>query len=223
LSEAQLVVASGNAGKLAELRALLAALPLRVLGLGDFAPVAFPEEGDDYAANAAAKARAAAGALGRPALADDSGLEVEGLGGAPGPRSARYGGPGLADAERSALLLRELAARAGASRRARFVCVAALALPGGELRSARGSCAGRIARAPRGASGFGYDPIFEPSEPGFSDGRTLAELGEEAKARISHRARAVAALLPAIRELVLVDAAGVALGGAAQASPAKRS
>jgi len=213
VTDAVLVVATANPGKLAELRELLGGLPLRVLGLGEVQPVAFPEEGDDYAANAAAKARAAAEALGRPALADDSGLEVAGLGGAPGPHSARFGGPGLSDRERAALLLERLAP--AADRRARFVCVAALALPGGALRSARGVCSGRIAAAPRGAAGFGYDPVFEPDEPGFRDGRTLAELGAAAKRRISHRARAVEALLPAIRELVI--------GDAAQANPAKRS
>jgi XTP/dITP diphosphohydrolase len=206
-----LVVATGNAGKLAELRALLAPLPLRVAGLAEFAPVAFPDEGDDYAANAEAKARAAARALALPALGDDSGLEVEALGGAPGPRSARYGGPGLADADRTALLLRELGARGG-DRRARFVCVAALALPDGAVRTARGACEGRIGTAPRGANGFGYDPVFEPDGPG---GRTFAELGAEEKDHLSHRGRAVRALLPAIRELVL--------GGAPQASAAKRS
>jgi XTP/dITP diphosphohydrolase len=210
-----LVVATGNPGKLAELRALLAGLPLRVAGLAEFPPLAFPDEGDDYAANAAAKARAAAAALGAPALADDSGLEVDALGGAPGPRSARFGGPGLDDAGRAALLLRELAAHTGAPRGARFVCVAAVALPGGALRSARGSCAGRIASAPRGRSGFGYDPVFEPDEQAAPGRRTLAELGPEEKARISHRARALAALRPALEELVL--------GGAPQARAAKRS
>lgn len=215
MSDAVLVVATGNAGKLAELRALLAELPLRVLGLGELPAVAFPEEGDDYAANAQAKACAAATALGRPALADDSGLEVAALGGAPGARSARFGGPDLSDAERAALLLERLEETPAADRSARFVCAAALALPGGTVRSALGSCAGRIARGARGRAGFGYDPVFEPDEPGFRDGRTLAELGAEAKQRISHRARAVSALLPAIRELVL--------GDAPQASPAKRS
>jgi XTP/dITP diphosphohydrolase len=210
-----LVVATGNAGKLGELRALLAGLPLRVAGLAGLPPVAFPEEGDDYEANAIAKARSAAGALGHAALADDSGLEVEGLGGAPGPRSARYGGPGLRDAERVALLLGELAGRPEAARRARFVCVAALALPGGALRTARGSCAGRIAAGPRGAAGFGYDPVFEPQEPDLAGGRTLAELAPDEKARISHRARAVRALLPEIRRLLLAQAP--------QPSAAKRS
>jgi XTP/dITP diphosphohydrolase len=196
----RLVVATGNAAKLAELRALLAELPLRVGGLAGLPPVAFPEEGDDYEANAAAKARAAAAALGCAVLADDSGLEVAGLGGAPGPRSARYGGPGLGDAGRVARLLRALGERPGADRSARFVCVAALALPDGTLRSARGECRGRIAEAPRGSGGFGYDPIFVPDE-GPGGGTTLAELAPEAKHRLSHRGRAVRALLPALAEL----------------------
>lgn len=215
MTEPELVVATGNAGKLAELQALLAGLPLRVRGLAGLPEVRFPEEGDDYAANAEAKARAAARALGRPALADDSGLEVAALGGAPGPRSARFGGPGLSDAERTALLLERLAALPPCDRRARFVCVAALALPDGSVRRAEGTCSGRIALGPRGEAGFGYDPVFEPDEPGVAGGLTLAELGAETKQRISHRGRALRALLPAIRELVL--------GGGAQASPAKRS
>lgn len=196
-----LVVATANRGKVRELRALLAGLDLRVAGLDELAPVAFPEEGDDYEANAAAKARAAADQLGLPALADDSGLEVEALGGAPGPRSARYGGPGLDDVARSALLLRELAARPGATRRARFVCVAALALPGGETAVARGECAGTLAEAPRGSGGFGYDPVFVADEAGSRDGRTLAELTAAEKERVSHRARALAALRPRLAAL----------------------
>ena len=208
-----LVVATANAGKLRELRELLAGVELRVVGLDEAGPVAFPGEGDDYAANATAKARAAATQLGLPALADDSGLEVEGLGGAPGPRSARYGGAGLDDAGRSALLLRELDARPGASRRARFVCVAALALTDGALHVRRAECAGRIAASARGAGGFGYDPVFELDEPGFRDGRTMAELEPAEKARVSHRARALAALRTEL----------AALGASAQAQAAKRS
>jgi XTP/dITP diphosphohydrolase len=198
----RLVLASANPGKLAELRALLCGLAARVVGLEGLAPIAFPDEGDDYAANAAAKARAAADALGCAAIADDSGLEVAGLDGAPGPRSARYGGPGLDDAGRVARLLGELAARPGADRSARFVCVAAVALPGSAPRIARGECLGRIALAPRGRSGFGYDPVFEVREPGFDGSRTMAELAPEEKARISHRARAVAALVPELRRLL---------------------
>jgi len=211
-------LATGNAGKVRELRELLEPLDLRAAGLDELGPVAFPAEGDDYEANARGKALAAARALGLPALADDSGLEVEGLGGAPGVRSARYGGPALDDAGRCALLLRELAARPGASRRARFVCVAALALPNGELHAARGVCLGTIEPAPRGASGFGYDPVFRVDEPGFRDGRTLAELAPGEKAQLSHRARALAALGPALAALARAGSAG-----AAQASAAKRS
>jgi XTP/dITP diphosphohydrolase len=160
--------------------------------------VRLPPEGGDYAENAAAKARAAALASGLPALADDSGIEVAALGGAPGPRSARYGGEGLDDAGRVRLLLDELHALGPlASRAARFVCCAALALPSGELHAARGECAGRILGAPRGASGFGYDPVFAPER----DARSMAELSEAEKNRISHRARALAALGPALAAL----------------------
>lgn len=186
----EIVVATSNPGKLREVRAILADLPVRLRDLSALPPVAFPEEGEDYEANAVAKARAVATALGMHALADDSGLEVEGLGGAPGPRSARYGGPGLDDAGRSARLLEAAAALRGDSRRARFVCVAAWAAPGGAIHVARGACEGRLLRAPRGRGGFGYDPLFE-AEAG---GRSMAELPAEEKNRISHRARALRAL-----------------------------
>jgi len=192
---AVLVVATSNPGKLRELRAILGDLPLVLRGLDEVPDVAFPEEGDDYAANAAAKARAAAAATGLPALADDSGLEVDALGGEPGPRSARFGGPGLGDAERAGALLAAVAARGG-PRGARFVCVAALATPDGAVTAARGECPGRLLTAPRGEGGFGYDPVFEVA-PGVS----MAELPEEEKNRISHRARALAALSEALRDL----------------------
>ncbi len=189
-SPGEIVVASSNPGKLREFRAILSDRSFRLLGLGDFPPLALPEEGDDYAANARAKARHAADGLGRWALADDSGLEVEALGGRPGPYSARYGGPGLDDAGRCQRLLAELEGVEDGRRGARFVCVAALAAPGGELWSARGELEGRVLRAPRGRGGFGYDPIFQ-----LADGRALAELSEAEKNQLSHRARAVAALL----------------------------
>jgi XTP/dITP diphosphohydrolase len=189
-----LVLATGNRGKLAEFAALLGPLALELRSLADFPEVALPPEGDDYAGNAAAKARAAAAATGLAALGDDSGLEVRALGGAPGPHSARFGGPGLDDAARSRRLLEALAACGGADRRARFVCVAALALPDGTLATARGECPGRILDAPRGAGGFGYDPVFQP------DGHeaSMAELPPAVKNRISHRGRALAALGPAL-------------------------
>lgn len=185
-----MVIATGNAGKVREIREILAECPIQLVGLEAAGPVTFPEEGDDYEANAVAKARAAARQLGRTAIADDSGLEVNGLGGAPGPRSARYGGPGLDSPGRVAHLLAELAARSGPDRRARFVCVAALATAGGETWTARGECEGSIAEAPEGIGGFGYDPVFRPR----GDARTLACWPAAEKHRISHRGRAFRAL-----------------------------
>lgn len=190
MSAAEVVVATSNPGKLREVRAILADLEGPVLALDAFPPLRFPEEGDDYEENAAAKARTCALATGRLALADDSGLEVRALGGRPGVRSARYGGPGLDDAGRIARLLEELRGVAEEQRGARFVCVAALARPDGSVRSARGSCEGRILAAPRGESGFGYDPVFQPIGQGVS----MAELSEAEKNRLSHRARAFRAL-----------------------------
>ncbi|MDJ0868292.1 MAG: RdgB/HAM1 family non-canonical purine NTP pyrophosphatase [Myxococcota bacterium] len=186
----EVVLASGNPGKLREVRAILAALPIRLVGLEACPGVVMPEEGDDYEANAVAKARTAAQTSGRVALGDDSGLEVDALGGAPGPRSARYGGPGLDDAGRTARLLAELEGVPTAQRGARFVCVAALAAPDGRVAVARGECVGRIAEAPSGAGGFGYDPVFQIE----AHGCTMAELPAAAKHAISHRGHAFRAL-----------------------------
>jgi XTP/dITP diphosphohydrolase len=192
-----LVLATANRGKRAELAELLAGHGLRLASLADFPGIALPEEGDDYAANAAGKARAVARASGLPALGDDSGIEVTALGAAPGPRSARYGGAGLDDAARSALLIEALDATGAADRSARFVCVAALARPDGSVTSAFGECRGRILRAPRGSGGFGYDPVFQPEGHAVS----MAELPAATKNRISHRARALAELAPALAAL----------------------
>ena len=189
------IVATKNAGKLAEMRALLGDLPLALRSLADLPRIELPPEGDDYAANAVAKARAVALATGLPALGDDSGLEVDALGGRPGVNSARYGGPGRDDAARVALLLHELASVPEAQRSARFVCVVALVTPDGDSRMARGSCEGRILAAPRGAGGFGYDPVFAPEGRDVS----LAELPADEKNRLSHRGRAVVALLAKLR------------------------
>ena len=150
----RLWVASGNAGKVREIAGLLAACPLEVAPLPPDHGIAFPEEGDDYTANAIAKAKAVAAALGAPAVADDSGLEVDALGGGPGPRSARYGGPGLDDAGRVARLLAALEGVPVASRGARFYCVAACALPDGRSVTAAGECPGRIATGRRGRGGI---------------------------------------------------------------------
>ena len=193
----EVVVATSNPGKLREIRAILGELPLAIVGLDAVADVHFPEEGDDYEANARVKAQAVASRSGRPAVADDSGLEVEGLGGAPGPRSARYGGPALDDAGRVAHLLEEMQSLAGDARRARFVCVAALATAEGEVVTARGECAGRIRKQPVGQGGFGYDPVFEVE----GDTRAMAELPPAEKNLISHRARAFRALSEALLRL----------------------
>ncbi len=195
------MVATSNAGKLREIRALLAGLPFTLVGLDALRDVHLPEEGDDYAANARGKARAVAEQAGRPAVGDDSGLEVAALGGGPGPFSARYGGPGLDDAGRVAHLLRELRGARGEGRRARFVCVAALATPGGDCVVRRGECAGLIRESPAGAGGFGYDPVFEVADA-EAGGRTMAELGEALKNRLSHRARAFRALEEDLRQLL---------------------
>jgi len=193
----EVVVATSNPGKLREIRAILGELPLAIVGLDAVAEVHFPEEGDDYEENARVKAQVVALRSGRPAVADDSGLEVEGLSGAPGPRSARYGGPGLDDAGRAAHLLEQMQSLAGDARRARFVCVAALATPEGDVVTARGECAGRIRKQPVGQGGFGYDPVFDVE----GDTRAMAELPPAEKNLISHRARAFRTLREALLRL----------------------
>jgi XTP/dITP diphosphohydrolase len=213
-----LVVATSNRGKLREFEDLLrdpaisSGLDFELRSLAEAGDVELPPEGDDYLANAVAKARTAAVALGHPALADDSGLEVAGLGGAPGPHSARYGGPDLDDAGRVRHLLARLDASSARDRTARFVCIAALALPDGEVSVARGICSGRIAAAPAGVGGFGYDPIFEVEAEGIAAGTTMAELSAERKQALSHRGAALRALAPALARLA-----------GAQPSAAKRS
>lgn len=147
------------------------------------------EDGSTFEANARIKARFALAATGLPSLADDSGLEVDALGGRPGVHTRRFAGPNATDAENNAKLLRELAGLPPERRSARYVCVLALALPDGRLVTRRGTSRGRIATEPRGTGGFGYDPIFEPvGEP--PGGRTFAVFSEQEKHRISHRGRA---------------------------------
>jgi len=190
----EVVVATSNRGKLLEIRAILGDLPVSLRGLDAFPEVRLPEERDDYEENARAKALAAARDTGRLAVGDDSGLEVDGLSGGPGPRSARFGGDGLDDAGRARALLAALEGRDGGARAARYVCVAALATPEGQVAVARGECAGRILEAPRGRGGFGYDPVFEVEE----SGRSMAELPPARKNALSHRGRAFRALRDAI-------------------------
>lgn len=189
-----LVVASGNAGKAREISALLGEFDVR--GLSDFAPIEFPEEGGQYLENAIVKARTAAEALGLPCVADDSGLEVDALDGAPGPYSARFGGEGLDDAGRVAHLLSALEG-VPAPRGARFHCVAACVWPDGRVETAQGSCPGEILEAPRGQGGFGYDPVFRPA----GRDESMAELPPEQKQALSHRGQAFRALAERIRAL----------------------
>jgi XTP/dITP diphosphohydrolase len=152
------------------------------------------ETGRGYLENALLKAEAAAAATGETALADDSGIEVDALGGGPGPRSARYAGPSATDRQNLRALLGALSGVPGPGRTARYRAVAAVALPGGEETWAEGVCEGVLRSRPTGEGGFGYDPIFEPA--GWD--RTMAELTPEEKARISHRGRSLRALEAAL-------------------------
>ena len=193
----RLVLATGNAGKVRELRELLAGSGWDAVTAGELGVPAprVIECGRSYLENAVAKGVAYARATGLAALADDSGLEVDALHGAPGVLSARFGGAALDDAGRCDHLLATLAGVPPARRGARFRCAVALALPGNAAVVREGVLDGRIAPAPRGASGFGYDPVFE-----LADGRTVAQLGAE-KQQVSHRALAVHALVEALRRL----------------------
>jgi XTP/dITP diphosphohydrolase len=184
------VLATRNAHKLRELAALLAPHQLEMLPADVELP---PETGSTFSENALIKAEAAAQATGRAAIADDSGIVVEALGGAPGIHSARYAGAGATDEQNLAKLLEEL--RGQADRRAAYVCVLALVDPGRPAELFEGRCTGVVVEEPRGTGGFGYDPAFLPDERPPGDERTMAELPPSEKDEISHRGRAARALL----------------------------
>jgi XTP/dITP diphosphohydrolase len=196
---AKLLIATNNAGKLREIQSLFQGNEIELLTPGQInLAIEVDESGQTYAENAALKAVAFARAAGLLSLADDSGLEVDALGGQPGIHSARFSPePHASDADRRALLLEKLR---GFSRpwSARFRCVVALALPSGEIQFAEGVCPGEIIPQERGTNGFGYDPIFWLPELG----RTMAELSMNEKNRLSHRARAVRAAQPVVVELL---------------------
>jgi XTP/dITP diphosphohydrolase len=156
------------------------------------------ETGSTFEANAVLKARAAVQATGLPALADDSGLEVDALDGGPGVRTRRYAGEDATDVDNNTKLLAALDGLPAERRGARYVCVLAFALPDGTLETVHGTCRGRIATAARGANGFGYDPIFEP-ESEAPGGRTLGEWSQDAKNAISHRGEAARRMAPVLR------------------------
>ena len=197
-TQPKLLIASGNRGKLREIRAILADFPVDLLMPTDLGlDLDVVEDGSTYAENAALKARAYCGLSGLITMADDSGLEVDALNGQPGLYSARYSPkPDATDADRRAYMLANLAGKARPWS-AHFHCTMAIATPTGEMFYADGDCPGEIILDERGNGGFGYDPIFLLPELGL----TMAELAEEEKNRISHRARAILAALPILKRL----------------------
>jgi len=183
----KLLIATHNPGKVKEYQALLAGLPLELTyPAQEGLDIEVTEAGESFAENARLKAAAYARASGLLTLADDSGLEVDALGGEPGIHSARYAGNGASDEERYRLLLEKLPGVPWEERTARFRCVIAVATPAGQVYTAEGTCEGIIAFAPQGEHGFGYDPVFYFPEYGM----TMAELPPETKNQISHRAKA---------------------------------
>ncbi len=193
----EVVLASRNPKKLAELQDLLGALGYRLRPASEFGDEAAEETAPSFVENALLKARHAARASGLPALADDSGIEVDALGGAPGVHSARYAGPEASDADNNAKLLDALRDVPAHRRGARYVCVLAFVRQPDDPVPvlAQGEWHGTLLSAPRGAGGFGYDPLFWVD----AHGRTAAELPAALKNRLSHRARAAAALVQALR------------------------
>ncbi|MBW2466785.1 MAG: XTP/dITP diphosphatase [Deltaproteobacteria bacterium] len=181
-----IVLATRNAGKVREFQQLLKDFPVEIKSLSDFGPIPEVEEdGSTFDDNAYKKALFTAKALGLPAIADDSGLVVEALGGAPGVLSARYAGKNAADKDNIAKLLREM--EGVSDRRAAFECVISIAVPSGPALTYEGRCEGQITREPKGDAGFGYDPVF--FFPEYN--RTFAELSSEEKNRVSHRGKAL--------------------------------
>jgi len=193
----RVVLASGNAGKLRELAALLAPLHLELIAQGELGIGAAEETGASFLENALLKARHAARAARLPALADDSGIEVDALGGRPGVFSARYAGERASDADNLRRLLEELAGVPEGERSARYQCVIVLVRNAADAQPliARGTWEGRIASAPRGQGGFGYDPVFLPA----GERRTAAELDAAQKNAVSHRAQALRALVAVLQ------------------------
>jgi len=193
-----IVVASRNPGKIREIKACLEGLPVTLVPLEEAAPgLSFAEQAGSFAGNATHKAQVTAAASGQYALADDSGLEVEALGGLPGVRSSRFAGPEATDEERIGKLLALLKDTPDDRRRARYVCVVALASPQGEVWTWEGTCEGEIGLVPRGSGGFGYDPVFLLPELG----KTMAELPLAQKNALSHRGQALRRMREALEQV----------------------
>jgi XTP/dITP diphosphohydrolase len=204
LSKTPLLIATSNEGKLRELRVMLSDLSFELVALRDFPDLwAVPETGSTFIENASLKATGYARQAGLMTLADDSGLEVRALGGAPGVLSARYLGEATSYAERNRALLAAL--KDAGDRSAQFVCAVAVAAADGRVLNVFAeTCAGRIAESPRGSGGFGYDPIFIPD----CYDQTFGELPPELKNRISHRARAIATVRDLLDSLTSAQTAG---------------
>lgn len=197
MNSPKLLIATRNRGKLRELKTLLAGCPFNLVSLDDVGVAEdVAETGSTLEKNAILKATTYARLSGLPTLADDSGLEVDALGGEPGPLSSRYAGEGATDAQRIAFLLKKLQNIPEELWTARFRCVIALAWPSEPVELYTGECHGRITRHPRGTNGFGYDPVFLLPELG----RTMAELSAEEKDRISHRGIAARKAAAALRQ-----------------------
>lgn len=196
----KLLIATNNPGKLDEYRELLAGLPIELTSpAAGGIDLDVEETGDSFEENAVLKARAFAQASGLPALADDSGLEVMALDGAPGIHSSRYAGPDATDEDRYRKLLKNLEDVPWERRHARFRCVIAIATPRGALHTVEGQVTGRINFEPRGEHGFGYDPVFYLPD----HDKTMAELPDDVKNRISHRADAARRAIPIIRQMLV--------------------
>ena len=209
VSRAAILIATTNQGKLREVRAMLGGVPVRITTLTDYPSLPKPiEDASTFEGNASLKALHYAKLAGCLSLADDSGLEVDALGGAPGVHSARYAGPACDDAANNAKLIRELAGVPASRRAARFRCAVALASPREVLATATGVVNGVIVDVARGANGFGYDPHFFVPEHGM----TTAQMPPEQKNRISHRGQALRAIRPAIERLVVGEGVGEAGG-----------
>lgn len=196
----EVVLATRNPGKVREFIELMHDLPIQVYSLEAFPQISeLPEDGLTYTENAISKAATVSRLTGRVAVADDSGLEVDALEGQPGPLSRRFLGDAASDAARNGRILKLLHQVPSERRTARYRAVVAVALPGGEVRTFEGTCEGKIATAPRGSGGFGYDPVF--LVPAY--GKTMAQLPLAVKNRLSHRARAFAAARPHVKKLAI--------------------
>ena len=198
MSDNRLLLATNNKGKIREYKSLLQEIPFEIVTPSELGITTEVEEtGGSFEENARLKAVVMAKESGLLSLADDSGLEVDALGGEPGPLSARYAGEGASDNDRLNFLLAKLKNVAGDKRTARFRCVIAIATPAGKAELCNGECGGFITTEPRGYNGFGYDPIFYLPELG----KTMAELTPEEKNKISHRARAAEKARERLKEI----------------------